>query len=326
MKVDFLVVANPVWEVSWMVNALPLDRFDPDDRIPRFEDGGGSALNSACALACAGWRVVAVGRVGDDPGGRASIAALERRGVTARIEVAAGRTTKRNHVYVERATAATAFEATLPPLCAEPWDDPPPDLEESGFLLLDRLAAPAVGWLAARHGRTGLRNGLNRNTPGRHGLGDQRLREAMPYLDYLQIPEEANVPLLVDAPLQEQQRIHRPRPFPTITGPQIDSILGSGVRMLVRTQGARGAIIHSDRGGAVPIPAFATEVIDPTGAGDAFAAGVLDLFLRRGTIEDAGRQGADWAARACRYLGARGWLDHEPPHVDGNPRPEESAR
>jgi sugar/nucleoside kinase (ribokinase family) len=56
-------------------------------------------------------------------------------------------------------------------------------------------------------------------------------------------------------------------------------------------------------------------VIDPTGAGDAFAAGFLDARIAGATIVDAAQRGVDWAARACRHLGARGWLDAEPPET-----------
>jgi sugar/nucleoside kinase (ribokinase family) len=313
MKPDILVVANPVWEIAWMVERLPVDRFDPHEAVALAADGGGSALNTACALACAGWSVAAAGRVGDDPEGLACVTALERRGVEPRIEIVHGRTTKRNHLYVERSTGATAFETTLPQRSVEPWNEAPRDIEESRLLFLDRLAAAAGGWLAIRRRRSGYLNGLNRNTPGMHGLDDPRLREACPYLDYLQIPEDAAASGAAPGQSEERQRIHRPRPFSPLTDQQISSTLDAGVRILVRTKGPDGAVIHRTRGAAISIAAIDTEVIDPTGAGDAFAAGFLDRLLRGDTLEEAGSRGAEWASRACRHPGARTWLDREPP-------------
>lgn len=305
-----------------MVDRLPVDRFEPDPGMERIDDGGGSALNTACALSSAGWSVVAVGRVGDDPDGMAAVAALERRGIDARIEIIRGRTTKRNHLYVERSTAATAFEAIIPLMSVEPWEIPPPELEEAKILLLDRLGVMTVGWLATRRERPDLLNALNRNTPGRLGLSDPRFREALPHLDYLQLPEQAAaVPqpagppsgLQRGRPPSDPRRIHIPRPFDPLTGREVASLLEAGVRILTLTRGAAGAVVHTRLAGPLPVPAVATRVVDPTGAGDAFAAGFLDSLLRGAGPGEAGSHAADWAARACRYLGARAWLDHEPP-------------
>jgi sugar/nucleoside kinase (ribokinase family) len=336
MTPDLLVVANPVWEVSWLLDRLPVDRFTPDGRIPHLEDGGGSALNTACALALAGWHVLAAGRAGDDREGEACVAALRRRGVETRIELVPGRTTKRNHLYVERPSHATAFETTLPLKSAEPWEDAPPALEKSRLLLLDRLAVASLSWLSARRLRPGLLNGLNRNTPGMHGLDDPRLCEALPCLDYLQLPEvpEPTSPEDIRAlPVEKElspevhaghpldpRRIHRPRPFAPLSARQADSLMDAGVQILARTRGAGGAILQEKGGEPIAVAAVPTEVVDPTGAGDAFAAGLLDGLLRGLALADAGLQAADWASRACRHLGARAWLDHEPPGASGGSR------
>ena len=45
----------------------------------------------------------------------------------------------------------------------------------------------------------------------------------------------------------------------------------------------------------------------------ALAAGFLDALLDGHSLDQAGDRGVEWAARACRYLGARAWLDQEPP-------------
>ncbi len=311
MTPDLLVVANPVWEASWLVETLPEEGFDPGAALAGCADGGGSALNTACALACAGWRVRAAGRVGDDPDGRAAIAALERRGVEARIEIAAGRRTKRNHLYVEPGGRRTAFEAFIPEKIAPPWEEIPPGLLEARSLFLDRLASPAGGWLAARHGSTGAWNGLNLNAPGPHGLADPRLRAALPALDYLQIPEQDEIELPA-APL-DGGRIHRGRGFPALSDAEAASLLRDGVRALVCTRGSRGAVLRARDGVTILASPVETETVDPTGAGDAFAAGFLDRQLAGAPVDEALRRAADWAARACRHLGARAWLDREPP-------------
>jgi|GEM_PF-5804172 len=322
---DLLVIANPVWETSWLVGEVPPNGatdFDPlEGAIAKIEDGGGSALNTACALACAGRRVVAVGRVGDDAEGHAAVSALERRGIYPWIEIAPGRTTKRNHVYVgPRGDRGIAFRAFLPPRCAPAWEEAPGEpLTRARILLLDRLAAGAPGWLRARP-RPDFVNAFNRNSPPFRGPAAIRFREALPLLDSIQLsegedatphPADARPPAPPDPATREA--IHSPPDPGPLPAAEIDAILRAGVRFLVRTRGARGVIVHSPGLEPVEIPATPTLVVDSTGAGDAFAAGFLDGLLDGAQVVDAARRGVDWGARACRHLGARGWLDREPP-------------
>lgn len=351
MPWDFLVIANPVWETAHLVERIP---DDPDTPMrfgapagtaaegALFTDGGGSALNTACALAMAGRRVLAVGRVGDDLPGRACFEALQRRGVETACEILPGRTTKRNTCFVERGTHATAFAVELPEHSVPPWEDTPVALLEARVLLLDRLAAAALTWLQARTEARGKKriNALVRNSMILSPTGRERLKAALPHLGYLQVPEEAgretpsgaaqtvSLPanggrtLVSSATAHEpapdeappaRSRIHRPRSLPPLAAGEVAAILTAGVRLLVRTREAHGVVVHTAEGLTVELPAATTEVVDPTGAGDAFAAGFLDALLDGLDPASSARRGLDWAARACRYLGARAWLDHEPP-------------
>jgi sugar/nucleoside kinase (ribokinase family) len=371
MSWDFLVVANPVWETARLVDRIPGDAPGgapagcgesagrQGDRL-EVSDGGGSALNTAAALAVAGRRVIAAGRVGDDEQGRACIAALRRRGVESACAILPGRTTKRNTCFVERTTHATAFAVDLPERSVPPWEETPGALLEARVLLLDRLAAPALTWLSARtraHGRTrgapptaeaprragAPVNALVRNSAIVSPAGWERLRSALPYLGYLQVPEDPDLarsdaaahgamvpgetsvaaPVTTDGPSPrapadkppelDRGRVHRPRALPPLSDTEVAAILGAGVDWLVRTRGAQGIVLHAAGRPAVPFPALPTPIVDPTGAGDAFAAGFLDAILDGAAPEIAAHRGLDWAARACRHLGARAWLDSEPP-------------
>lgn len=404
MPWDFLVVANPVWETARLVERVP---DEPDFRAHLdtpaegeagdsvVADGGGSALNTACALAMAGRRVLAVGRVGDDPPGRACLEALRRRGVETACELLPERTTKRNLCFVERETHATAFAVELPARSVPPWEETPDALLEARVLLLDRLAAAAPAWLRARtrasgrqrneafgpvhHGGDRIeeaeRDAAVRDATGRHEAainafvrnsailspaGQARFAAALPHLDYLQVPEDAGMeaapgtvqtegppaggdqslpsgdrtlpsgyralpsddrtllpPVSPKEPAPDEARpvrgqIHRPRAMPPLSHGEVAALLAAGVHVVVRTRGSRGVVVHAAKR-AVELSAEPTEVIDPTGAGDAFAAGILDALLDGLTPAESARRGLDWAARACRYLGARGWLDHVPP-------------
>lgn len=313
---DLLVVANPSWERSWLVAELPVDSFDPASAIQSLCDGGGSAMNTACALARAGRRVVAAGRVGDDEAGRLCIDALGRRGVVPRIEVIAGRTTKANDLFVRRRDSATAFRATIPPDCVPPWEEEPPRLFDTALLHLDRLAAASIRWLEQRHAR-GLGNYLNLNAPLHRPPAMERFRAALPFIEFLQIPEGTeSVDGAESVTAGARTIFHSPSPSPPLSGEQIMVILGAGPSALIRTRGADGVRIDCPESPEIRIAAIPTQVVDPTGAGDAFAAGWIDAILEGAGFVDAARRGVDWAARACRHLGARAWLDHEPPEVE----------
>ena len=74
-------------------------------------------------------------------------------------------------------------------------------------------------------------------------------------------------------------------------------IAGPALRWLVVTRGADGAEAMSadERHSAAAPPA---DVVDATGAGDVFAAGLIDGLVRGGTMPDALAKGVAWGAYA----------------------------
>lgn len=79
------------------------------------------------------------------------------------------------------------------------------------------------------------------------------------------------------------------------------TILAMGPRWVVVTRGAAGSCAYGV-GSRVAVEAVpASQVVDPTGAGDAFAGGVAATLVRRGLEADAVREGLAAGAR----LGAR---------------------
>lgn len=96
----------------------------------------------------------------------------------------------------------------------------------------------------------------------------------------------------------------------TITGAierfQEEMVL-SQVRFAALTDGANGCLMVT-RDDVVEVPAFEIDVVDPTGAGDAFAAGMAWSILNRFELEQAGRFSNAMGALATRSLGARSSL------------------
>ncbi len=65
----------------------------------------------------------------------------------------------------------------------------------------------------------------------------------------------------------------------------VDALLDAGISIVAVTRGAAGCTIHSaDR--TVSRPGFDVEVVDPTGAGDAFAAAVVVGLLEGQSLEE----------------------------------------
>jgi sugar/nucleoside kinase (ribokinase family) len=81
----------------------------------------------------------------------------------------------------------------------------------------------------------------------------------------------------------------------------------SQVRFAAFTDGPNGCVMVT-RDDAFEIPAFSVDVVDPTGAGDAFAAGMAWSVLNRLDLETAGRFSNAMGALATRKHGARAAL------------------
>ncbi|MBU1662439.1 MAG: carbohydrate kinase family protein [Chloroflexi bacterium] len=81
----------------------------------------------------------------------------------------------------------------------------------------------------------------------------------------------------------------------------------TGPEIVIVTLGAEGAVLASEDSLEI-IPAFDAAVVDTTGAGDAFAAGLMHAFLDRRTWRDAVATGCAMAAVKIGHVGATGGL------------------
>jgi sugar/nucleoside kinase (ribokinase family) len=81
-------------------------------------------------------------------------------------------------------------------------------------------------------------------------------------------------------------------------------ILATRFSCVVATSGAKGALVWED-GALHVVPAIAAEVVDPTGAGDSFNAGILAGLASGASIVSSAQRAAELSARCVTLLGAR---------------------
>jgi ribokinase len=88
----------------------------------------------------------------------------------------------------------------------------------------------------------------------------------------------------------------------------VDALLGLGIGAVIVTLGARGAELHVRGRSPVHVDPFPAEVVDTTGAGDAFNGALAWAMADGLPLEEAARLAAAAGALATRALGAKGNL------------------
>jgi sugar/nucleoside kinase (ribokinase family) len=257
--------------------------------------GGGSAANVAVWLAAQGVPTSYVGRVGDDALGRESVAGLTDRGVTVWVSTEADVTTGTCIVLVEpggersmlpdAGANATLAAADLPQRAFRPGGH----LHLSGYTLLNpgsRDAGLAALSMAAAADMT-VSVDPSSAAPLAE-LGAARFLSMTRGVDLLLAnrDEAAVLAGTSDPHLAAQQ-------------------LGDTYREVVVKLGPDGAMWQQGFIGASAPAERGVEVVDTTGAGDAFAAGFLASWLLHPEPETALAAGCRLAARAVSKVGAR---------------------
>lgn len=253
--------------------------------------GGGSAANTAAWLAAAGCATTFVGRVGDDALGRQAVAELQAAGVTVRVGVDPELATGTCIVLVapggERTMipSAGANARGGDPLGAAELSDA--QLHVSGYALFREPARGAA--LASLNAARAAGRPVSADAASAAPLrdyGPQRfLADVAPCLLFAN-RDEAAVLCGTDDP-EASARTLGLRCGEAIVKLGVDGACWSNGRDLVRVAGHDVA------------------VVDSTGAGDAFAAGVLAARLAGADVRAALSAGHGLAARVVVRPGAR---------------------
>ena len=252
--------------------------------------GGGAAANVAVWLARAGAPVTLIGRVGDDIAGRVTAEALRDEGVDAHLAVDPVLPTGTCVVLVEPGGERTMLPDAGANAALEPAPLPADarHLHVAGYALLhpgSRAAALALLDAARRAGCTVSVDPSSAAPLARTGPAA--------FLGWI-----AGVDLLL--PNRDEAAVLTGAADPEAAARSLAAHAGEVVVKL----GAGGAL-WTDGTRLARAPAFPVPEADTTGAGDAFAAGLLAARLAGAGPEAALQAGCALAARAVARAGAR---------------------
>ena len=261
-----------------------------DTPAPIRVTGGGAAANVACWLASAGARATFLGRAGDDALGRQAVAELRAAGVETRVPVDPARPTGTCIVLV-----APDGERTMVPDAGANagLGEVVPDLPVSA----DALYVSGYALLG----------------PGSRAFAVEAMRLARERGWPIAVDAASAAPLALDPGFLD--RLGRDvlvlaNTDEALVLTELDDAAAAAQSLALRTgaavvkRGAAGAV-WSDGSGVRSVPAATADVVDTTGAGDAFAAGFLSVWAAGGPVPDALATGAELGARAVGRVGAR---------------------
>ena len=263
--------------------------------------GGGSAANTAAALARLDVECRFVGTVGDDEFGRLAIASLSEAGVDTGL---IGTTSVASTVLVmvvvppdgERliyvwpasggAHGALEVDAAVAAISTAEW------LHVSGLCLRLSPAREAVLAAMEQAKSVGVPVSFDLNLRLENWGWDGGFREAVE-------TAVARADVVMGAARDEIV------PLAKLDNPIEAAISLAGADRLVIARNGRHGAIACSAGGAVSMPSFKVQVADTVGAGDAFNAGFIAARLRGVDVGDALRWGNAVAALTISQPGAR---------------------
>jgi sugar/nucleoside kinase (ribokinase family) len=266
---------------------------DTDARITI--TGGGSAANTAAWLAHLGVDVTLVGVVGDDAAGATRLAELRSAGVRCAVRVAPGAATGSivvlsgggdRTMLADRGANALLTAADVEHVLADAAL-----VHVSGYTLFDRRTR-AAGIAALR---TAVAAGATASVDAA-SAAPLRSVGGSAFLDWTR---GAHV-LFANAD-EARAIIGAPPDAPDPGARHLAATVGGEV---ILKHGAAGAIWASGSE-VVAVPAEPAAAVDPTGAGDAFAAGYLAARLAGADAAAALRAGTIQGAAAVSRIGAR---------------------
>ena len=275
----------------------PLERLPAAGELLTTDDfliePGGCAANVAIALGKLGVPAAVGGRVGDDVFGELVRRDLAARGVdTTGILTTAGIGTSKTviipvvgedrrylHTFGANAVLAADDIAATPFATAEV-------IYVGGYLILPALRDDELARLLEEARARGATVILDVVAPSRTELSLSAVSRLLPLADYF-IPNLDEARSLTGRADPEQQA---------------EQLIAHGARTVMIKLGEEGLYVRSEEG-SFELPAPPVHVVEPSGAGDAFAAGLAVGILEGWDIERKARFASVMGASACSALG-----------------------
>jgi sugar/nucleoside kinase (ribokinase family) len=279
----------------------PLERLPRAGELVATEDflfqPGGCAANTAISLAKLGVAVSVSGKVGNDSFGDAVARELQANGVqtdalsrsssypTSKTVILPVVGEDRRYIHTIGANAdfmvddidlALAYQAQVFAL--------------GGYFVLPKLESLRLSELLAGLRKRGVRTVLDIIVPtSTHHPTLDDLRPILPHIDVF-MPNSVEATMLTGE---------------TDPQKQAELFLQAGCAIAIITRGRDGALLMNTQK-TLEAPAVPVEVVDVSGAGDAFAAGFIVGLLEQWAPEDALRFASVIGASACTKLGCTG--------------------
>ncbi len=286
-----------------VIGSCMIDLVTNVDRMPNagetlagrsFSQGfGGKGANQAVAAAKLGAEVMMVACVGDDPFGVDTLRNFAAVGVDARhVRTVAGVSSGVAPIFVEpsgenRILIVRGANDALSPADIEAAAD---DLGGCGLILL-QLEVPletiyAAVAFGAAHGIPVLLN----PAPADPALDLSRVSDVA-----FLVPNQTELSILTGLPAGTRAEAEA----------AARTLLARGVKTVIVTLGADGALLVRDGEPALLVPPVAVTPVDTTGAGDAFIGAFAQAFVEDGDVPRAMRWAAAYAADSITRAGTQ---------------------
>ncbi|CAB4841217.1 MAG: hypothetical protein F2533_00715 [Actinobacteria bacterium] len=294
MAIKVLCIGDVMLDVVTKIDVMPSEiNYGSDTPSTISTHGGGAAANVASWLTRTSASATIVGHVGNDAAGSALASEFDALGVLhnnlvvdtghSGVVVVIVDPTGERTMFPDNGANSGLHIGDLPAL--QGFDA----VYISGYSPLDPLSLPGIKAMITKIREANLPIYFDPASVG--GMKEVPISEVKSWLqlmDVLLLNEEEAIYLTGEGDIEKS----------------LDLLLKDCHTVVIK-RGSHGAIGKSRGQSAQSVPAFATEVVDTTGAGDAFAAGFISQFAENKDLNRALLVAAEVAARCVAIIGAR---------------------